>query len=297
MKTKMKYEGSCYIGVVGSEMENGECRDSIGNIQRRSGDSLIRAIRATKGYEARQMHFVEWLTKSDHKFMLLLDSDQVFPAHTLERLRSHALPLVSGFYMRRRYDPIAPVWFENTGGTFPLKPWITKVEKDTLYPIGASGWGCMLIHREVAQKVAELLKGEDLVIEDDMDVYPYDLDKVLGAIHEIKNLSAGGQSGEFIKERLVEISATLNEEIVPLRGVNDQVGSDIRFGFFAKKAGYQMMGDTGVMCSHMLNYPLSCFDFGLLPDEPMANLKKAMQKDYVRERRMIATRLAELRAR
>jgi hypothetical protein len=289
---KKVYEGSCYIGVVGSEVENGECRDSIEHIVRRNGDSMPRFIRATKGYEARQHHFVSWLAETDHPFMLLLDHDQTFPNHTLERLRSHKLPYVSGYYMRRRYAPIAPVWFENVG--FPVLPWTRKVEDNTLYELGASGWGCLLIHREVAEATAKLLKGEEFVIEDDMDIWPYDLDKAMSAIVELRTLTNGTQSGTFMRERLKEIYATLAEEIKPLRGLKDPVGSDIRFPFFARKAGYQLYGDSGVRCGHMLNYPLMPEDYALMPEETVKELEKKLKADMQKERRKIAARKVEL---
>jgi hypothetical protein len=66
-----------------------------------------------------------------------------------------------------------------------------------------------------------------------MDVYPYDLQKVL--------------AGE--------------EKIVPLRGVKDTVGSDIRFPFYAQLAGFPLLGDTGVCCEHVIDYPVSIDDW------------------------------------
>ena len=144
------YKGTCYIGVVGSEDENGECRDTIERIERKTGDTAPVFIRATKGYEARQMHLNNWYENTKHPFMLLLDSDMKFPVHTLKRLRAHGLPFVSGLYMRRRYAPIAPVWFEQgETGVMPMTPFTAVPMENTLYKLGASGWGCILIHRDV----------------------------------------------------------------------------------------------------------------------------------------------------
>lgn len=244
------YKGSCYIGVVGSEDENGECRDTIERIERKTGDTAPVFIRATKGYEARQMHLNNWYENTKHPFMLLLDSDMKFPVHTLKRLRAHGLPFVSGLYMRRRYAPIAPVWFEQgEAGVMPMTPFTAVPMENTIYKLGASGWGCILIHRDVVTATRPLLKGEAEIIEDDMDVYPYDLRVVMDAINN------------FSDDNARETIEVLRKEIRPLRGLKDSVGSDIRFPFFARLAGFELHGDTGVMCEHMLNYPISPMDY------------------------------------
>lgn len=258
-----------YIGVVESEIEYGQCRDSIENIQIRQGDIPPVFIRATKGYEARQQHFNNWLEKTDCEAMLLLDGDMIFPKETLENLRSRDLPYISGAYLRRTYAPPAPVWFED-GNTFPYKPYSTKFEADKLYKVGASGWGCIFIRREVVEAMKPLLKGEQFVIEDDMDIYPYDLKRVLGAI-------------QAIEEGDINAVKILREEIRPLRVVKDLVGSDIRFPYFAKMAGFDLWLDTSVLCGHMLNYQLHPYDYINTPDETVQALSKAVDESWNKE--------------
>jgi hypothetical protein len=254
-----QYKGTAYIGVVGSENENGVCRDSIEGIKKQKGDEGPFFLRATKGYEARQTHFNNWYYKSKHPFILLLDSDMLFPPHTLSRLRSHKIPYVSGFYMRRTIRPVAPVWFDkNELGVMPFMPLTASLEKDKLYPIGASGWGCMLIHRDVVTAVKKQLKGEPEIIEDDMDLYPYDVQRLLRARKVIADSLNGTPVGEDAARFALE---TIVQEIRPLRGVKDTVGSDIRFPFYALLAGFQLYGDTGVLCEHMTNYPVSINDW------------------------------------
>lgn len=266
-----KYEGSCYIAVVGSETENGKCRDSIEEIKRQKGDTLPLYIRATKGYEARQMHLNNWYENTKHPFILFLDHDMIFPKHTLERLRSHALPYVSGFYMRRSLNPVTPVWFDNgEAGKMPMKPFTFVVENNTLYPIGASGWGCVLIHRDVVKETRKILKGEPDIIEDDMDVAPYDLHKIFTAIESITSDPAGSQ-------------AILKDELRPLRMVKDIVGSDIRYPFYAKLAGFQLYGDSGVSCGHMVNYPVTMNDYANQPAHVVRSISAGMHKSHVDE--------------
>ncbi len=277
------YTGSCYIGAVGNEFEIGECRDSIQNMQLRQGDVGPYFIRATKGYEARQTHFNKWLNDTDCDFMLLLDSDMVFPAHTLERLRSHGLPYLSGAYMRRTFAPPAPVWFEPFE-QWPYRPWTMKVEENKLYKVGASGWGCILVHRDVAEAVRPLLKGEDFVLEDDMDLMPYDLNRITAALDVLDNLT----KQDAPAKALADYVGMLREEIKPLRATKDTVGSDIRFPYFAKLAGFDLVLDTGVMCGHMVNYPITPSDFINTPDSVVSNLSTQINKQVKGETKRIA---------
>lgn len=278
---KKKYEGSVYVGVVGSEDENGQCRDSILNIQLRNGDSLPRPIRATKGYEARQMHLDSFMNETQHAFILLLDSDMTFPVHTLERLRSHGKPYISGLYMRRRFLPVAPVWFEAGQKDVLTKRWFTRVwEDNTLYPLGASGWGCVLIHRDVIVATRAILKGEKEILEDDMDVYPYNLELVMSSIRGLESLAKIDTKDTALTQlALKEYSKTLSREIRPLSGQKSNInGSDVRFPFFARQAGYQLYGDTGVSCGHMLNYPLMPDDYRFGNPDAIKELDKEVNK-------------------
>lgn len=258
----MEYKGSVYVAVVGSVFENGVCRDSIEGITLRNKDERPHYIRATKGYEARQMHLNNWYNNTKHPFILMLDSDMIFPANTLERLRANKAPFVSGFYMRRTIRPVLPVWFERgQDGVMPMKPMTALLERDKTYPIGASGWGCMLIHRDVITAMKPLLKGEPEIIEDDMDVYPYDLQKITQAVKEMrKQYEINGAFGGSMCD-IIEPLEILEKEIRPLRGLKDPVGSDIRFPFFAQLAGFPLLGDTGVCCEHVTDYPISINDW------------------------------------
>jgi len=290
------YTGDVYIAVVGPETEFGVARDSIHNIRRRQGDSGPHFVRATKGFEARQMHLNSFI-QGKHDFILFLDHDMTFPPDTLERLRSHGKPYVSGLYMRRRYDPIAPIWFEdNPAGEWPFQPYSRDPERGRLHKIGASGWGCILVHREVILAVRELLNGEEEIIEDDMDVWPYDLQRVLRVIRLLGKLPTNWQIGERDLRRYVHKCATvLQQEIRPLRGKKDNVGSDIRFPFFAKAAGYQLYGDPDVRCGHILFYPLTPDDYSALTDEQRNAMHRGIAGKVEDAREQWHERIAALR--
>lgn len=289
MKKKDKakqYIGSCYIGVVGSENEYGPCRDSIEAIIKRKKDSGPHFNRGTKGYEGRQAHLNKWYYKTKHPFLFLLDHDMIFQEDTLERLRGHKKPFVSGFYMRRTIRPVYPVWFEQGDpGVMPMKPMTAVLEKNKTYPIGASGWGCMLIHRDVVTATKKILKGETEIIEDDMDIFPYDFAKVMKARQYVVDASQGKKLDESKIQFILE---TFVNEIKPLRGIKDEiVGSDIRFPFFARLAGFELMGDTSVECYHMTPYPVSLDDWLTQPAFNMRDIALDINKSDTLEREKI----------
>lgn len=260
-----EYTGSCYIGVVGAENIPVLAVTSIMKIARREGDGVPQFVTATKGYVARQT-LINNFMESEHDFLLLLDHDMIFPDDTLERLRSHGLPYVSGYYMRRQFGPMYSVWFEPFT-QWPHMPVLYEPERGRLHELGASGWGCILIHREVIETTRDkVLKGEGDVIEDDMDVWPYDLKKVLAGKKKLK----------------------------PLRAMKDVVGSDIRYPFYAKAAGFTLYGDPEVRPKHILDYPLSPDDFGGLTLAAVETLQAGARFEVARQREEIQTALREV---
>jgi hypothetical protein len=290
----MDYEGTCYIGIVGGDHEIPECRDSIHNLKLRPGDSSVYFQRGTKGYENRERHIRRFL-ESEHDFIFLMDHDQTFPADALERLRSHKLPYVSGYYMRRMINPIAPVWFEEFDGKWPMTPWTREPERGKLHKLGASGWGCILIHRAVFEAVAEVLKGESFVLEDDMDIWPYNLERIMATINRLDALASSAWDLGDLKAGVYDVINVLREEIRPLRCIKNTVGSDIRFPFFAAAAGFDLYGDPDVRCGHAVSYFVSPDDYSnsATPDY-QAKLRDYLSSGGPEERAQIAAALEDM---
>jgi len=292
---KKEYTGSVYVAVVGGEIEIGECRDTLDKLVLRPGDSGIHRSRGTKGYESRQSQYDKWFDESNHPFLLLLDHDMAYPPDTLERLRSHELPYVSGFYLRRFYAPFYPVWHKfSPTKSWPMVPWTTDPERGKLHKLGASGWGCLLLHREVAEAVHEILKGEKPIIEDDMDIWPYDLKKVMWAINGLKDLVESKPPARVLRAAVEKYSEVLTEEIRPLRTKKNVVGSDLRYPFYAREAGYILMGDPDVRCGHNINYPLNPNDFSQQADVYYKELTKSAMRAVKPEREEIRENLNNL---
>lgn len=244
--------GSAFIGVATSATQYVETTQSIANIRRRPGDVGPVWQAATKGYEARQT-IVEKFLDSPHAWLLFVDGDMTLPPDALERLRGHGLPCVSGLYYRRRWHPtMAPIWYEDDPEfRWPLMFFRGVPQPGRLYRLGATGYGCWLIHRSVFEALAPLLKGEDFIIEDDMDVWPYDLEKVLAG----------------------------DEQLRPLRGTKDVVGSDIRLSFFIRQAGFTIWGDPAVECGHFVDYPLRPQDWAAYGNDWHADFAETVTRD------------------
>jgi len=226
-------DGTCYIGAVGGEIEPCNAVLSIAQLKRRDGDSEVNVSMQTKGYVGSEWHVQRFLTETKHDFIFLMDMDMQFAPLTLEALRKHGRAFVSGFYTRREL-PTFPVWYEEQPlEMWPQTPVLRVPEVGRLHRIGGTGWGCALIHRRVFEAVGKLLKGQGFVREDPMAVYPFDLEAVL--------------RGE--------------EKLRPLTGDWDVVGSDVRFCWFARKAGFTIWGDPDVRAGHIVNTPIGYAEF------------------------------------
>jgi hypothetical protein len=245
-------DGTVYIGVATSDMQTVEAVSSIHRIYRRPGDGNPVFRIATKGAEAREWHIKQFL-QSEHDFILFLDGDMLFPFDCLERLRSHGLPCVSGLYFRRTHQPmVIPIWFEDDPDfRWPMMPFRQTPQPGQMYRLGGTGFGIWLIHRSVFERLEPMLKGEAFVWQDDMDVWPYDLEAVMA-----------GQ-----------------EKLRILRGVKDQVGADLRLSFFIRAAGFTLWGDPNVSCGHYLNYPLDIGDWTGYDPEFLAAYARGTEHD------------------
>ena len=116
-----------------------------------------------------------------------------------------------------------------------------------------------------------------------MELYPYDLNKNTVALDVLDNMT----KQDAPAKALADYVAVLKDEIKPLRATKDLVGSDIRFPYFAKLAGFDLMLDTGVMCGHVVNYPITTNDFISTPDETVANLSAQIDKQVRGEQKRV----------
>jgi hypothetical protein len=236
-----RYEGTVYIAVATPGHVVGTAKQSINNLIRRPGDSVINWYEHTKGMDAREDAVKDFLA-GDHDFIFFLDGDMLLPPSALVRLRAHGFPCISGHYMRRTYNPPIPIWYEDDRREgweyiWPMMPFRVRPEKGRLYRLGATGFGCWLIHREVLEAVKGMLYGQRVVWEDHMATWP---------------------------QPLAEIARGVPAK--PLRLDYATIGADVRLSFFIRVAGYTIWGDPAVDCGHYIDYPLSLADRNLGPE-------------------------------
>jgi len=79
-------------------------------------------------------------------FVFHYDSDVVAPHDTIFRLMRHNLPIVSGVYCRRAHPQGIPVMLRNG-------QWITEFPSNALIEVDLVGAGCLLIRRDVLEKL------------------------------------------------------------------------------------------------------------------------------------------------
>lgn len=89
-------------------------------------------------------------------YLMMLDSDIVFPPNLLETLMAHKLPIVGGWYKDKHaaeHHPCVYNFVENKNG---VDYWKHRDEPGTgLEKVDAMGAGCWLMTREVAEALGE----------------------------------------------------------------------------------------------------------------------------------------------
>jgi hypothetical protein len=262
-------DGTCYIGVASGENVLVEASNSAISMYRRPGDEGPYFGLGTKGVETRERH-IEAFLRSRHSWLLFLDGDMPIPQDALERLRSHGLPCVSGYYTQRKTAQVRHIWFEDDPTfSWPMLPFRGEPERNRLYRLGATGFGIWLIHRCVFEEVRKLIKHEPFCLQHDMAVWPYDLKEVLAGRESLRPLR-GQQAGE--------------------------VGADVRLSFYIRQAGFEVWGDANVQCGHYVNYPLGLNDWRAQAPEDREAAAYQFESDVQRMRHAHAAHMAEVTA-
>lgn len=95
---------------------------------------------------------------TDMEFLWMVDTDIVFIPNTLRRLVEHDLPLVSALYYTFKNNGKVPAMF--TVGDNHEFPAIMEWDEGELIPADATGAGCLLVHREVFEKIQKDNNGQ-----------------------------------------------------------------------------------------------------------------------------------------
>jgi len=122
--------------------------------------------------EARNRVHNSFLSEPSYSHLFMVDSDVICPPSTIERLLNHKLPIVCGWYNNKHpTEPPHPVvydfLYEDNDGLPFWKP--REKEGVGLEKVDGTGAGCILMSREVAEKLGKdpydmHHGGEDLVL-------------------------------------------------------------------------------------------------------------------------------------
>jgi hypothetical protein len=148
-----------FVGGVSSENAHGGCVESFLNIRLRPGDERKYQWR-TRGDIARTELCDHFMSHKEFGAFFLADVDMLFHEDVLERLRSHDLDIVSGHYFRRRFNPMISI---AELGEWPYEP-LWDIPDDGLIEVSTSGFGCLLVKREVLEGVQKSLGPKEPIL-------------------------------------------------------------------------------------------------------------------------------------
>lgn len=111
--------------------------------------------------------------KDNKPYLMMLDSDILFPEKIVDKLLAHNLPIVGGWYKNKNIDDLHPTIYdfdhEDEKGVFVWKH--RKTPGTGLERVDGMGAGCWLMRRDVAEALGEepyntdsMQGGEDLVL-------------------------------------------------------------------------------------------------------------------------------------
>ncbi|MBI4141543.1 glycosyltransferase family 2 protein [Candidatus Woesearchaeota archaeon] len=116
---------------------------------------------------------IKRMLEKKYDYLFFADTDVLLPPDAIEKLLSIDQPIASGVYLGGQKFPdgtkIAPVLYELTDKEDYLKSVpINDVMEDLVYEVAASGMGCLLIRKEVLEKVKlryseKIMSGEDIL--------------------------------------------------------------------------------------------------------------------------------------
>jgi hypothetical protein len=137
-------------GLTGP-MQHVKSYRSFRDIIIRDGDALTEPEEFTRGDVMRMTLCDTFLENKQFDAIALLDLDMVHPKDLLENLRSHDLPMVTAHYWKRR-TPMESI--VGIGESWPYKS-LKDLPDTGLMEVSTSGFGAVLIKREVVEAVAK----------------------------------------------------------------------------------------------------------------------------------------------
>jgi len=105
----------------------------------------------------------EAFLKSGLGYLMMLDSDVLFPPRMLENLMAHKLPIVGGWYRDKKADDHHPAVYDFVEDQDGIPVFRHRTKPGTgLEKVDATGAGCWLMTREVAKALGEEPYGRNI---------------------------------------------------------------------------------------------------------------------------------------
>lgn len=101
--------------------------------------------------------------KSNYPYMMMLDSDILFPKDMLETLMAHNLPIVGGWYRDKKAEDQHPAIYDFVKDEESFAVFSHRKQPGTgLEKVDAMGAGCWLMNRETAEALGENPYGHNI---------------------------------------------------------------------------------------------------------------------------------------
>lgn len=148
----MKFEDiNLFVGVSCSEQSRfSNFWDSLIHLQfpPRTQVAICRGAVISKNRNS----LADMFLQSEATHLFYADDDQIFPPETLKRLVTHDKPVISGLYLSRIFPFLPHIYDTETQNGFVGHRFFNPLDKG-LIEVLASGAGCLLVKREVFEKL------------------------------------------------------------------------------------------------------------------------------------------------
>ena len=147
-----------FVGGVTSERQYTKSLFRFVDLVIRDGDQKVVPGNVLRG-DAARIELCDEFLEGDKDAILMLDMDMAPPNDMLEKLRKHDLDAVTAHYWKRQFpmESICGISSDDTWPYIPLDPVPTK----GLHEVVTTGFGCVLIKREVVEAVKDSLPKGD----------------------------------------------------------------------------------------------------------------------------------------
>lgn len=262
--------------IIGTPFKGGASvnyiRFLVKSMRTKFPDREIDYVVSDSGSVAFARNEIAWQAESQNAdAVAMVDEDMLGEPHHLDRLISHAEPVVAGIYCKRNAGKPYWLFVPRTGA---------EIRADGLLESVRLATGFMLIRTEVFRKfrdvfperVFECKDAEADPISERIEAFPSGLvgpGTAEGRLESIRELLYGwdvtdhSSSITHLRDKLITAASGK-------RGPNHLRGEDYYFSKLAIKAGFKIYADTKLVLGHIgnISFPVTPEMVGIGPDKP-----------------------------